>query len=136
MFAAGGLGSLRGASAPAWFLAAVVVDGLAYLVDSNLPGEPAQIVHDQVHQVVPCADPPLLILARFIDLVALGATGVAWSTPRLCVDELEVRQAGRGGIVCSCDNLGGTPTITIDPATGVQVDGTRLDSFWPPDALA
>ena len=85
---------------------------------------------------MPCMDPPLLLLVRVIDLVALGPTGVAWSTPRLCVDDLAIRQASRGGIVCSCDNLGGTATITLDPATGVQVDGTRLDSFWPPDALA
>jgi hypothetical protein len=42
--------------------------------------------------------------------------------------------ADRGGIVCSCDNLGGTPTLTLDPVTGAQLDGTRLDSFWPTDA--
>ena len=137
MFAAGGLGSQRGVFAtPAPDLLAVVVDGLAYLVDSSSPGEHAQTVHDQVHQVVPSEVPPLLLLVRFSDLVAVGRTGVAWRTPRLCVDDLEVWHAGPGGIVCSCDNLRGTPTITLDPTTGLQVEGSRLDSFWPPDTLA
>jgi hypothetical protein len=137
MFAAGGLGSLRGAFAtPSPDLACIVVDGLAYLVDTTSPTTSAKTVHDQVHQVVACTEPRLLLLARFIDLVAVGSTGVAWSTPRLCVDDLSIIRADRSGIVCACDNLGGTPTITLDPATGAQIDGTRLDSFWPPDALA
>jgi hypothetical protein len=137
MFAAGGLGTMRGAFAtPSPHLLVVVVDGLGYLVDATMPGARAEIVHDQVHQVVPCADPPLVLLVRFIDVVALGPFGVAWATPRLCVDGLEVLNADRRGIVCSCDNLGGTPTLTLDPVSGAQLDGTRLDSFWPPDALA
>jgi hypothetical protein len=137
MLEAGGLGGLRGAFAtPEPHLLAVVVDGLTSLLDARSPGLPAQIVYDQVHQVVPIADPPLLLFVRFFDIVAIGPTGIAWRTPRLCVDDLDVREVDAGGIVCSCDNLGGTPTITLDPATGAQVDGTRLDSFWPPDALA
>ena len=137
MLAAGGLGGERGAfPTPAPHLLAVVADGLAYLLDTRSPGLPAQIVHNQVHQVVPTNDPPLLLLVRMIDIVALGPMGVAWKTPRLCVDDLQVQEVGAAGIVCSCDNLGGTPTITLDPATGAQVAGTRLDSFWPPDSLA
>ena len=86
LFAAGGLGSLRGAFAtPAPNLAVIVVDGLAYLIDATAPGAQATIVHDQVHQVVSCDEPPLLLLVRSIDLVAVGRTGIAWSTPRLCV---------------------------------------------------
>ena len=135
--AAGGLGLLRGAfTTPEPHLLAVVVDGLAYLLDARSPGLPAQIVHDQIHEVVRLADPPLLLFVRFIDMVAVGPTGIVWRTPRLCVDDLEVREVRSDGIVCTCDNLGGTSTITIDPATGAQVDGTRFDSFWPPDALA
>lgn len=137
MFAAGGLGTMRGAYAtPAPDLLLVVADGLGYLIDVTALDAPAQIVLDQVHQVVACTDPPLLLLVRYIDVVALGSSGVAWATPRLCVDGLEVLHAGRSGVVCSCDNLGGTPTLTLDPLTGAQLDGTRLDSFWPPDALA
>lgn len=137
MLAAGGLGGLRGAfPTPSPHLLAVVVDGLGYLIDAVSPDEPAQIILDQIQQVVPMLDQDLLLFVRFSDIVALGPSGIAWRTPRLCVDGLEVREANTGGIVCSCDNLGGTPTITLDPATGTQVVGTRFDSFWPPDALA
>src|SRR5205823_13915251 len=55
MFAAGGLGSFRGAfSTPMPQLLAVVVNGLAYLVNVEHPESAAEIVHEQVHQVVPC----------------------------------------------------------------------------------
>lgn len=61
MFAAGGLGSLRSAFAtPAPQFGAVLADSLAYLVDVMAPGAPATVVGDQVHQVVPCSEPPLL----------------------------------------------------------------------------
>ena len=137
MFAAGGLGSFRGAFAtPDPRSLVVVADGLAYLVDTERPSNSAAVIYDQVHQVVPCREPRLLLLVRFIDIVALGTAGVAWSTTRLCVDDLWVRRVERHTIVCSCDNLGGTSTITLDAASGAQIDGTRLDSFWPPDAFA
>jgi hypothetical protein len=84
------------------------------------PGARAQIVHDQVHQVVPCADPPLVLLVRFTAVVALGPSGVEWATPRLCVAGLEVLNADRRGMVCSCDNPGGTPTLTLDPVTSAN----------------
>ncbi|MDQ3641180.1 MAG: hypothetical protein M3450_06895 [Actinomycetota bacterium] len=86
---------------------------------------PAEIVQDQVHQVEPCHDPPLVLFAGFLDLVAIAPVGIAWRTPRLCVDGLEVHHAGRTGIECSCDGDGKRP-ITLDPATGEQIDGTRL----------
>jgi hypothetical protein len=134
MFAAGGLGGVRGAFAcPSATSCCVLVDGLAYLVDVLAPDIGAVIAHDQVVQVLPVAGAPLLLLVRF---VAIGRDGVAWATPRLVVDDLHVDLATAAGIVCSGDNLGGTLTIELDPATGQQTAGTRLDSFWPPDALA
>ena len=87
-------------------------------------------------QVEAVAEPALLLLVRFIDIVAIGATGVAWASSRLAIDDLRVTSASGGLIQCSLDNLGGTSTITVDAATGEQLDGTRLDSLWPPDALA
>lgn len=136
MFAAGGLGSLRAVFAtPNPSALVVVADGLAYLIDADPSASSARTVHDQVHEAVATSDPPLLLLVRFIDIVAIGPDGVAWATPRLCVDDLQVVRADRTGIECSCDNLDGTSTITLDPRTGEQIAGTRLDSFWPPDAL-
>jgi hypothetical protein len=136
-FAAGGLGRYRVACAtPSPAHLCVVVDGLAYLVGVDRPEAGALIAHDQVGQVVPVSGLPLLLLVRFIDIVAIGQHGVAWRTGRLVVDDLAVVSAGPKSIVCSGDLLdGGTSTIEIDPHTGTQTVGTRLDSFWPPDAL-
>jgi hypothetical protein len=135
-FAAGGLGGVSGVFAtPAPAQLCVVVDGLAYVVDVHNPGSGAVIAHDQVWQVEFIEEPArLLLLIRFIDIVALGEAGIAWRTPRVAVDGLRVVQAGPGGIECTCFNLNGTETITLDPFTGEQVAGTRLDSFWPPEA--
>ncbi len=96
----------------------------------------AQVVHAQVGQVEAVTEPSLLLLVRFTDIVAIGSNGVAWKSPRLAVDDLRVMSTSGGIIQCSLYNLGGSPTITVDAATGEQRDGTRLDSFWPPDALA
>jgi hypothetical protein len=137
MFAAGGLGGVRGAAAmPSPEQLAVAVDGLVYLVDVESPGQPALAVYDAIRQLAFCPNPPMLLLVGFTDMVAWGPEGVAWATSRLCVDDLQVEGVSATAIVCSCDNLGGTPTITLDPRSGNQTDGTRLDSFWPRDALA
>lgn len=131
-FAAGGLGGVSGAfDPPGPADLCVVVDGLAYLVDVHNPGSGAVIAHHQVWQVETVEQPPRLLLVRPFDMVALGEDGVAWRTPRIAVDDLRVVQAGSAGIVCTCFNLDGTDTITLDPRTGEQVAGTRLDSFWP-----
>ena len=114
----------------------VLADGLAYLVGVNAAQHGADVVHDQVGQVEVVVDPELLLLVRFIDIVAIGVDGVAWRSPRLAVDDLRVVSTVGGIIQCSLDNLGGSPTIALDAATGAQREGTRLDSFWPPDALA
>lgn len=137
MFAAGGLGGVRGVFAcPSSGSLCVLVDGLAYLVEAAAPDQGARIVHDQVWQVTPVEGARLLLLVRFIDIVALGPTGIAWATPRLAVDDLRVHEANSTSLICTCENLGGTARIELDPASGVQVAGTRLESFWPPDALA
>lgn len=136
-FAAGGLGGIRGVFAcPSPTACCVVVDGPAYAVEAFVPEAGAQIVHDQVIRVVPVAGLPLLLLVRFIDMVALGPDGIAWSTSRMVVDDLRVERASADAIVCSGDHLEGTAHIELDPETGRQTAGTRLDTFWPPDAIS
>lgn len=80
---------------------------------------------------------PLLLLVRAIDIVAIGPTGIAWRTDRLVVDDLQVLAAGPESIVCRGELFDGGPsTIELDPGSGTQTAGTRLNSIWPPDALA
>jgi hypothetical protein len=129
-YAAGGLGGITGVYAcPNPRQLCVVADGLAYLTDVDGPDRGSLVAHDQVGQVVEGEGRPLLLLVRFIDIVALGPRGVAWRSRRLAVDDLRVTRAVGDVIECSLDNPGGTPTITLDSATGEQTDGTRLN--WP-----
>ena len=135
-FASGGLGGISALSAcPSPPQLVVVADGLAYLVEAGSPGDGATILHDQMRQVVP-VDTDLLLLVRVIDIVALGPDGWAWQTGRLAVDDLRVEHASKERIICSCDLLDRDGLeIVLDPRTGAQTNGPRLDSFWPPDAL-
>jgi hypothetical protein len=118
-FAAGGLGGVSGVYAtPNSRKLCVLADGLAYLVDIDAAQHGADLVHDCVRQIEVVVDPSLLLLVRDIDIVAIGADGVAWASPRLAVDDLRVLSTADGIIQCSLDNLGGSPTITLNAATG------------------
>lgn len=133
---AGGLGGLTGLYAtPSDSHLCALVDGLAYLVDTQPAGKGATPVHHQVSQVVPVDGSDRLLLVRFIDIVALGRDGVAWKSPRLAVDGLAVVSASADAVVCSLDGLAGPESITVDPITGEQLSGPRMDSFWPPEAM-
>jgi hypothetical protein len=137
MFTAAGLSRFEGVFAcPGALDLCVVAGGDAFVVDVSDPASGARRVQNTVWQVARVTDAELMLLVRPWNIVAVGPNGVAWSTPRLAVDDLHVESADSGSIVCSCDNLGGSPKIELDPTTGEQVAGTRLDSFWPPDALA
>jgi hypothetical protein len=133
MFAAGGLGRLRVVvSCPSPTHVAVIADGLAYVVDVEQPQAGALIASDQVQQVVAMPEPPLLLFVRFSEIDALGPDGIEWSSPRLCIDELAVVAVSSDSVTCTGYNLGGSSTITVDPATGEQTAGTTMhDLGWP-----
>lgn len=134
MFSAGGLGGISGVfSCPSPDRVLVVAGGLAYFVDVSRPDGGAVIVHDQVDQVFGVNRPALLLLARFIDIVALGIEAVEWKTGRLSMDDLRIVSSSSTSIICSGENFGGSPTIALDPLTGLQVEGSTLrDLGWPP----
>lgn len=135
-FASGGLGGVSTFSAsPSPRHLVALADGLAYFVDVESPGNGAIVVCDQVRQIVPVEN-DLLLLVTLIDIVALGPEGPAWRTTRLVLDDLRVEHALRERIVCTGDLLDvSRPEFVLDPGTGIQTHGRRLDSFWPPDAL-
>ncbi len=119
MFAAGGLGVIRGLYAsPSPHRCCIVNDGLAFLVDVNAPEQPATIAADAVVQAVPAPSAGVLLLASDTDLVAVGTQGVVWTAPRLVVDNLRVLRTSPDAIVCSGDVGGRMATITLTPATG------------------
>jgi hypothetical protein len=125
MFPAGGLGGLSGVFAtPSPERICVIVDGKAYLVRVNAPGEGAVIVQNTVEQVVTLEDPALLLLVRGIDIVALGLGGMAWRSPRLAADGLRVVGADARGIWCVGDLLSeGQDSVVVDRATGLVASG-------------
>jgi hypothetical protein len=127
MFAAGGGATHTGVYAcadPTKLM--VVASGLAYLVASERPRATALIVYSPVTDVVAMPDPALLLLVGFSEIVAVGPLGIAWKSRRLCLDDLVVLSTSPLGIVASGTNLGGTPTLTVDPATGEQTGGTTM----------
>jgi hypothetical protein len=110
----------------------LVADGLAYVIDVNHPERGALIASDQVTQIVAMPEPPLLLFARFSDVVALGSQGVAWKSEHVVVDEIAISHASASAIVCTGENFGGSPTIWLDPASGEQIAGTTMkDLGWP-----
>ncbi len=133
MFPSGGLGGVRMVTAcPSPTRLCLIADGLAYVVDVGDPGLGASIASDQVTQVVAMPDPPLLLFARFSDVVALGVDGVAWRSEHVFVDDISITRASAAAIVCAGENFGGSPTVSLDPATGEQVSGTTMqDLGWP-----
>jgi len=138
MFEGRGLGMADGVFAtPAQTRVAVVSAGLAYVVETARPQTEADVVSHAVDTVVACTDPPLLLLGTAIDIVALGRSGVAWRTPRLCLDDLKLLRADGNGIICWGDNSAvghGSGEIILDPLSGVQIAGRRFESFWPEGA--
>jgi hypothetical protein len=136
MFPAGGLGGVSGAFAtPSAQHLCIVADGEAFLVRTDAPQEGALVVQDQVRQVA-VASTTLLLLVRDIDIVAVGARGVAWRSPRLAVDDLRVTTAGPTAIHCTGDLLAGRVVdLIVNAATGCVASGPRLDGPpWNPPA--
>jgi hypothetical protein len=76
-------------------------------------------------------EPPLLLFVGFSEIQALGPGGIAWSSRRLCLDHLRVIRVTAETIECTCENLGGSCTIEVDPRTGYQIAGTTMrDLGW------
>jgi hypothetical protein len=73
------------------------------------------------------AECQLLLLTNFCDLVAFGATGLAWRSVRLVLDDLEIVTATTRRIECK-GSEGGVDVVAIgvDPLTGFQIDGPVL----------
>ena len=136
MFASGiaGVTGLLGCPRPTDLC--VVVDGEASVVSVSRPDAGAEPLGHDIRQVERADGWDLLLLAGFTDLAAVGPAGVAWRSRRLGLDGLKIIKSEEDSIVCTVEHLGGVETIAVDPVTGEQMEGTRFDSYWPPDAPA
>jgi hypothetical protein len=105
-----------------------VVAGLAYVVDVKDPGAGAELAPWQTVSVTPVTGGNTLLLAGFVDMTALGQSGIAWRSDRLVLDDLRILQVSADEIVCSGTIPGhDAPRITVDPATGQLVNGPRIN---------
>jgi len=88
----------------------------------------AVMAHDDVNQAVPVPGASLLLLAGYIDIVAIGPEGVKWRTKRLAADGLRITEANGDSIHCTVDMLQDSPaSIIVDPANGSVRAGPRLE---------
>lgn len=97
--------------------------GAAYIVRTD-----SRLVTDlfdgdwPVTDVAVSADHGLVVLADFISLVAFGAEGIVWETPRLVWDDLEIVAITRDALIAKGFNApGGTtsyPEFQVDLRTG------------------
>jgi hypothetical protein len=140
IFAAGGLGGEAGTGAhacPRPDQLCVLVDGLAYLVSADAPGDGATALDLSITQIVATAEPPSLLLVTYSSVTALGPSGIAWQSGRIGLDGLRIERVSSSRIDLRIDNLeGGYDDLSLDPATGNQIAGRRFKDSWPPDALA
>ena len=69
--------------------------------------------------------------------LVLGHSGIVWRSGRVALDGLRVETVAGDELHCVADNLeGGSDWLVLDATSGEQTSGRRLDSIWPPDALA
>jgi hypothetical protein len=135
MFARGGLGGVTAVCAtPSPSRLCVIVDGDAYLVNVDAPGDGADVVCSTVEHVAASSEPSFLLFVTGIDMVALGPSGVAWRSPRLAVDDLRVVDVDERGIHCTADLLAGDLVALVASAyNGEVIAGPRLDGPpWNP----
>jgi hypothetical protein len=131
LFEAGGMSGIDGVFAcPAPGSALVVCDGQAYLVDVTIPGHAAAISLSPITQVQK-AGGDLLALASFSGLTAIGPQGQAWTSERLCLDDLRILDADEHTISCCGSFLEGSEGFAVGTHTGQHQAGRRFLDSWP-----
>ena len=68
----------------------IVASGSAYIVKANDPRNCQELPTTSLTDVRAIPEARLVIFADFVRLTAFGQNGVAWTSPRLCWDDLEI----------------------------------------------
>jgi hypothetical protein len=102
---------------------ACVVGESAWLLDVRDPASGAEHLFTWPTAARSFPELPLLLVAGATDVVAVGESGVAWRSPRLCWDGLRIQQATGNEIRCSGDFGEEEDSFAIDARTGTRTDG-------------
>ena len=96
--------------------------GGAYLVRSTEPRHVTLLAGGHLRGYYIAAAAQKILFAGWSELEAFDATGHLWTSPRLCVDDLEV--VGVAGDVISCTGFfgGSSGPFTVDLRTGRSDD--------------
>ncbi len=96
----------------------VISNGAAYLVNADGPDEWEKVPIIPVLDVRQIPEHGLLILSDFTRLAAYGSCGLAWRSPRVCWDGLEIVRVTHDTI----DGVGYDPTNSITHESRFIVD--------------
>jgi len=121
---AGGTARLRSAhtgvhGTPSPTIACAVARGDAYLLDVTAPACWRALEDAPVTAALSAVADGLLLLATPWRVIAVGADGVAWRTPRLAIDGVAFSAATGGRLTGVADPAGPEPReFTVELATG------------------
>ena len=93
----------------------VVSGGAAYIVTADDPDAWEEVPVQPVCDVRCLPEHGLLVFSDFSKLVALGVSGLAWSSPRLCWDDLKILNVTGDAI----EGIGYDPTNPSEKSTFV-----------------
>ena len=130
-FEAGGMGGIDGIYAcPDPSAALIVCDGQAYYTPVTAPDRCAVVSLSPITQVLPAGE-AVILLGSFSDLAAISRHGPAWTSERVCLDDLHITAADADSIDCTGGFLDSTQRFTLDTSTGQIKAGPRFLDTWP-----
>jgi hypothetical protein len=110
--------------------ACVVSRGAAYIVKAGEPDVWEEIPIFPVLDLRLISEHHLLVFADFTSLAAYGRTGLAWQSPRLCMDELKILRVTPDTI----EGVGYESRFLVDIRTGRSLlplpEGSDGKPFW------
>lgn len=105
----------------------IVVDGVAYYIDSRDPSVWTEIPIYCVEHVHTLLSKELLFFVTSTEIVAQGREGVRWQTERLALDGISVTSIGedliKGASACFCSADAAAHEFQVDVKTGKHTGG-------------
>lgn len=125
-FEAGMGGPTRVVASPDPHTLCALCSGAAYLIPVEEPSEMRVLPSLPAREIAAVPEIPLIVLADWTHMVAVGQTGQEWRSQRLCLDGLHILEARTDAIRCEGDFVGSVEEFAVDPRTGRQFGGPEL----------